>query len=105
MCSSTVFRFHSCEASYYPSRRDPRTAYRELTSDTGRTPVVRAITLWRGSDFVGIADLTDGGDGVGQVEVDECAFGVAVRNLHYDDGIVIDVSVEDSADFVERSVG
>ena len=28
-----------------PSQRDSRTTYRELTSDTGRTPVVRAIAL------------------------------------------------------------
>ena len=105
MCSSTVFRFHSCDASYCPSQRDSRTAYRKLTLDTGRTPVVWAIALWRGSDFVGVADLTDGGDGVRQVEVDKCAFGVTVGHLNDDNGVVVNVSVEDAADFVERSVG
>ena len=67
--------------------------------------VVRAIALLWGSDFVGVADLTDGGDGIGQVKVDKCAFGVAVGHLHNDDGVVVDVAVEDSADFVEGSVG
>ncbi len=74
------------------------------TSKTRGTPVIRAVALRRRANGVGVADLTGSGHGVGKVTVNEGASGLAVGGVEDDDGVVVDVAVQDASELVQALV-
>ncbi len=75
------------------------------TSKTRGTPVIRVVALRRRADGVGVTDLTSSWHGVGKVKVNESTPGLAVGGVEDDDGVVVDVAVQDASKLVQALVG
>ncbi len=75
------------------------------TSKTRGTPVVRAVALRGRADGVEVTDLTGSGHRVRKIEVNEGTPGLAVWGVEDDDGVVVDVAVQNASELVQALVG